>query len=159
MVHAEIHIREATLRDGPELMALIRAAMADYARASGISTLLESQMETLDDIQAHILSDHVLVAEHRGRLAGTVRLVSNGGRTAYFSRFAVLPSLRRTGVGQMVYQAAEDWLRSKGFTTVWLHTAMTNKPLVDFYESRGFRLIEESAARGYPRGTFQKDFK
>lgn len=155
--HAEVLIRQAKLEDAPELLALIRIAMAVYARKSGIATLLEAQTETLDELKAHLLSDHVLVAEHRGRLIGTVRLVHDGGDTAYFSRFAVLPTLQQTGLGKLIYQAAEDWLASQGVRTVCLHTALTNQPLVAFYESRGFRLIETKTARGYPRGTFQKE--
>jgi ribosomal protein S18 acetylase RimI-like enzyme len=157
MVHAEILIRQAVAADGPELLALIRIAMAVYTRNSGISTPLESQLETLDEMLAHIQADHVIVAEHRGHLAGTVRLVHGEDDSAYFSRFAVLPALQRSGVGQMLYQAAENWLCSNGIRTVKLHTALTNLPLVAFYEARGFRLIKESTGRGYPRGTFLKD--
>lgn len=155
--HAEVLIRQAHPEDAPELLALIRIAMAVYARKSGIATLLESQLETLDELKAHLLSDHVLVAEHRGKLIGTVRLIHDGGDTAYFSRFAVLPALQQTGLGRLIYQAAEEWLASQGVRSIRLHTALTNQPLVAFYESRGFKLIETNTARGYPRGTFQKD--
>jgi ribosomal protein S18 acetylase RimI-like enzyme len=157
MVQSEIQVRQACAADGPELLALIRIAMAVYARNSGISTLLESQLETLDDLQAHIRSDMVFVAEYRNRLVGTVRLVHGEDDSAYFCRFAVLPAVHASGVGKVLYQAAEDYLRRQGVRTVLLHTALTNRPLVAFYTARGFRLIKESAERGYPRGTFQKD--
>ena len=133
--------------------------MAVYARNSGISAVLESQLETLDDMLAHIHSDVVYVAERRGRLVGTVRLVCGEDGSAYFCRFAVLPDVQRGGVGKEIYRTAENYLRSQGMRTVRLHTALTNKPLVAFYEARGFRLIEESTGRGYPRGTFQKDLE
>jgi GNAT superfamily N-acetyltransferase len=157
VVQADIIIRQAVAADGPELLALIRIAMAVYARNSGISTMLESQLETQDELLAHIQADHVLVAVHRGRLAGTVRLVRGEDDCAYFSRFAVMPFLQRSGVGGMLYQAAEVWLRREGIRTVKLHTALANLPLVAFYEARGFRLVKKSTDRGYPRGTFQKD--
>ncbi len=157
MTHqADIHIRQAVLADGPELLSLIRTAMADYAKKSGIDAPLESQTETLAELLVHLQSDFVLVAEHRGRLIGTVRLVHGEDDSAYFSRFAVLPALHQTGVGKLLYQAAEVWLKSRGVRTIILHTALSNLPLVAFYQSRGFQLIEKSTARGYPRGTFQK---
>jgi ribosomal protein S18 acetylase RimI-like enzyme len=157
MLKADINIRQAVPTDAPELLSLIRAAMAVYARRSGITTPLESQLETEDDLLAHIATDHVLVAVHCGRLTGTVRLVRCSDGSACFSRFAVLPHFERSGVGGMVYQAAEDWLKSAAIRTVRLHTALTNKALVAFYEARGFCLEKTSAERGYPRGTFRKD--
>ncbi|HBP38652.1 MAG TPA: hypothetical protein DD640_07920 [Clostridiales bacterium] len=158
MSRADICIRQATSADGPELLELIRIAMAVYARNSEISTLLDSQKETLDELLDHMRSDHVLVAEHRGRLVGTVRLILRGNGEAYFSRFAVLPALQQSGVGKLLYQAAEDWLRLNGVQTIKLHTALTNMPLVAFYRSRGFELQETKTARGYPRGLFVKKF-
>lgn len=157
MTRADITIRQAEAADGPELLELIRVAMAVYAKNSGINTLLESQAETLEDITEHIRTDHVLVAENRGRLAGTVRLVFAGEGLAYFSRFAVLPVFHRSGVGKMLCEAAENWLRAQSVRKVRLYTALSNPPLVAFYESRGFRLTEKSTSRGYPRGTFEKE--
>jgi len=157
MTQGDLLIRQAIDADAPELLELIRIAMAVYARNSGIGSLLESQLETLDELIAHLHADHVLVAERRGHLVGTVRLVHGEDDTAYFSRFAVLPSLHLSGVGKRIYQAAEEWLRSQGVHYVRLHTALTNQPLVSFYESRGFSLIEIKTTRGYPRGLFQKE--
>ena len=157
MTQGELHIRQATDADAPELLELIRIAMAVYARNSGIGTLLESQLETLDELLAHLRADHVLVAERRGRLIGTVRLIHGEDDTAYFSRFAVLPSLHLSGVGKRLYLTAESWLRSQGVHYVRLHTALSNEPLVAFYKSRGFQLIETKTTRGYPRGLFQKE--
>jgi N-acetylglutamate synthase-like GNAT family acetyltransferase len=156
MTHADIMIRQANDSDGPELLALIRIAMAVYARNSGISTVLDAQRETLDDLLVHLKTDHVLVAEHRGRLIGTVRLILAEDGSAYFSRFAVLPALQQSGVGKLLYQRAEEWLRGCGVQTIRLHTALTNQPLVAFYRSRGFELVETKTARGYPRGLFEK---
>ncbi len=153
----EISIRQAVPADAPEIRALVQKAMAVYAHNSGITTPLESQLESLAEQVAQNQADHVLVVERHGRLIGSVRLVHGEDDSAYFSRFAVLPSLQRSGVGRQLYQVAEAWLKSRGVRTIRLHTALSNQPLVDFYLARGFRLIKESTDRGYPRGTFQKD--
>ena len=157
MTRAEIIIRQATPDDGPELLALIRIAMAVYARNSGISSLLDAQRETLDELLGHIRTDYVLVAEHRGKLAGTVRLNVGSDHAAYFSRFAVMPALQQTGVGKMLYQEAEAYLRDRQVHSICLHTALTNQPLVAFYQARGFVLTETRTDRGYPRGLFVKN--
>lgn len=157
MTGSDTIIRQAVDADAPELLELIRIAMAVYAHNSGIGTLLDSQRETLDELVAHLHADHVLVAERRGRLVGTVRLVHRmDSDIAYFSRFAVLPDLHLGGVGSLLYKAAEAWLLDHGARIIRLHTALTNESLVSFYQSRGFHLIETKTARGYPRGLFQK---
>ncbi len=154
-----ITIRQATAADLDQLLSLVHDAMTVYARQSGITQPLESLCEDKTDMLEHIKTDHVLVAERNGQLAGTVRLVRHGARTAYFSRFAVLPHLRQTGVGRKLYEAAEIWLQSHGFLYVVLHTALTNEPLVAFYQARGFHLVHCTYDRGYPRGTFAKEIK
>lgn len=152
-----LFIRQATEADADALFALIQRAMAVYAIDSGIRGLLDSQKETLEDLKKHIADDYVLVALRRGRLVGTVRLVHKDSACAYFSRFAVLPHIRQTGIGRSLYLAAEGWLRANGYRQVILHTALTNPDLVAFYKARGFMLQSTSNERGYPRGTFRKN--
>ena len=154
-----ITIRQATEADLYPLLSLVHDAMTVYARQSGITQPLESLCEDKADMLYHIQTDYVLVAERNGQMAGTVRLVRHGVSTAYFSRFAVLPHLRQTGVGRKLYEAAEAWLQSNGYVYVVLHTALTNEPLVSFYQARGFHLIHCAYDRGYPRGTFAKDIR
>ena len=156
-MHAEINIRPATPADSAELLRLIQWAMQVYAANSGITASLDAMRETEDDLKRHIIQNHVLVAEHKNVLIGTVRLIDLGNGHAYFSRFAVHPHLQQTGVGKLIYQAAEEWLCQQNFRTVELHTALTNEPLVNFYRSRGFDLVETDDSRGYPRGLFRKN--
>lgn len=155
-MHAEIMIRQAVEEDSLDLLSLIRAAMTLYAARSGIDTPLESLQENLADVRQHIRQDHVLVAEHKGHLIGTVRLVLRDDDIAYFSRFAVHPQLQQTGVGRMLFQAAEQWLRNQGIRVIELHTALSNQELVKFYQARGFDLVSAENTRDYARGLFRK---
>lgn len=157
MTHAEILIRPASQAEAADILHLVQWAMQVYASQSGITSPLDSQQETLTDMQRHIREDHVLVAEHKGHLIGTVRLVRLSDKTAYFSRFAVHPHLQRTGVGRMLYDAADIWLRQHQFAAVELHTALSNAGLVAFYQGRGFILVESENSRGYTRGRFRKE--
>lgn len=156
-MHAEIKIRPAIPAESAALLKLIQWAMQVYAINSGITASLDAMLETEEDLKRHIVQNHVLVAEHRGELIGTVRLIDRGNGRAYFSRFAVHPHLQQTGVGKMIYQAAETWLIDQHFRTVELHTALTNEPLVKFYRARGFSNVETDHSRGYPRGLFRKE--
>ena len=130
--------------------------MAVYARQSGIETPLDAELETMADVQVHIAQAEVLVAEQDGQLIGTVRLVRQDHDTAWFTRFAVLPDRQRSGIGQMLFQSAEERLCMSGCQQVLLHTALTNQNLVTFYQTRGFSLLDTNYERGYPRGLFIK---
>lgn len=149
-------IRQATADDVDALYTLIHEAMQVYALQSGITRPLDALCETKETLKNHIQKDHVLVAVREGQLIGTVRLVRHGVRTAYFSRFAVLPHLRQTGVGKKLYATAEQWLYQQHFDYVVLHTALSNETLVAFYQARGFHLMHTTFDRGYARGTFAK---
>lgn len=152
-----IEIRKAVAADADALYRLIQQAMRVYALQSGITGSLESLQESADDMLRYVENDMVMVAVRDGQLVGTVRLVRQDRATAWLTRFAVQPHMHQTGVGRMLYQAAEIWLRQAGFRDVSLHTALNNQALVAFYQARGFQLISSDHSRGYPRGLLRKD--
>lgn len=154
--NASVIIRRAIETDASELLIVIRSAMALYARQSGIETPLDAELETIEDLKIHINTDTVLVAERDGELVGTVRLVREDNDTAWFTRFAVLPTYQRSGIGQRLFEASEQYLRQMGCRAVYLHTALTNQALVSFYKAKGFVLQDVAYDRGYPRGCFVK---
>jgi GNAT superfamily N-acetyltransferase len=182
MINADLLIRQANIKDAEQVMALIRRAMTVYAHNSKIESSLESLTETIHDIKQGIIDNYVLVAENRdGDLAGTVKLLlpvpmddlpdvaqeqitdiadcnkrQSAVYAAWFTRFAVIPELHASGVGKLIYQAAEDYLVSQGISIIMLHTANTNRRLVNFYQARGFILAETDNSRGYERGLYIK---
>lgn len=156
---AEIRIRKANEGDIPELVDLIKTAMAHYAQISGIPTVLDSQRETEVDVRRHIEEDTVLVAEGHGCIVGTARLSLNADGTAYFSRFAVAHGRRQSGIGKMLLMVAADLLRDMGAREVLLHTAIANQALVGLYCRQGFELVSVAHDRGYARGLFRKKLR
>lgn len=169
LINTDLLIRKANIEDAAAVMALIRRAMTVYARNSGISSKLESLEESLEDITASIRNHYVMIAENRDGIVGTVRLILPASdefpdscqdlepsETAWFSRFAVMPELQAAGAGRLLYQAAESYLEDKGIKNVLLYTALSNQRLVDFYQSRDFKLLSSENNRGYTRGLFFK---
>ncbi len=155
----QVRIRKATAEDAPAITALLRTSMAQYAEASGIPTLLDAQRESEADVRCHIEDDLVLVAETPESIDGTVRLHLEPDGTAYFSRFAVAPGRRKTGIGKYLLLVAVELLVEAGATEMLLHTAIANQPLVTLYTNQGFELIDVSYDRGYARGLFRKVLK
>lgn len=155
-MNSSVRIRKATEADAPAIASLLRTSMAQYAEVSGIPTMLDAQRETEADILHHIQQDLVLVAETPGSIDGTVRLRLENDKKAYFSRFAVAPNRRKTGIGKHLLMVAVDLLSEAGADEILLHTAISNQPLVALYTSQGFELVSVSHDRGYARGLFRK---
>jgi ribosomal protein S18 acetylase RimI-like enzyme len=99
-----VTIREARPNEVGEVLALWRAADA-----------LPSVTDTVDDVRRIVESDRawLLVAEHGGRLAGTLIATFDGWR-GHLYRLAVLPELRRRGFATALVRAGEERLRAAG---------------------------------------------
>lgn len=164
-------LRKATPADAKALRALIREAMSSYCVDSNISPdILESMHESEEDIAIKTTKRDVLIlsAEATGELLGTITLhqipspspratIKDGyvENVLYISRFAVCNSLRGTGLGVMLIDEAYNIAKSLGLSKLVLHTAITNKGMVDFYIKRGFELVSSDNYRGYERGLFE----
>ena len=130
--------------------------MIKYAEDSSIPGTLPSLLETQSDIENYISSDCVLIAFIGQQAVGTIRLCGISPDKAEISRFAVIPSIQKTGIGGRLFVSAEKYLRESGYSYVNLHTALDNKVLLNFYISRGFVVESESTQSGYRRGMLHK---
>jgi len=79
-----------------------------------------------------------------GRIAGFI--VVHGGPTGHVITIDVEPGARRSGVGSLLLQAAEDRLCAAGSSAVGLETAVDNLTALSFYKRHGYSVI-----RTWPR--------
>ena len=75
-------------------------------------------------------------------------------KTFYISRFSVEEKYRKTGLGIDLMAKAIELARNAGADCILLHSAATNKNMVEFYAKRGFDLLDSENSRGYMRGLF-----
>jgi ribosomal protein S18 acetylase RimI-like enzyme len=68
-----------------------------------------------------------------------VRQDVTGAERGHIADVAVIPAARRTGVGQALVQAGEDWARERGLTILGLDVWSTNERALAFYERTGYR--------------------
>jgi ribosomal-protein-alanine N-acetyltransferase len=54
----------------------------------------------------------------------------------------VLPQARRSGIGSLLMEAAEERLRAQGCASVFLETAVDNLPALKFYKRRGYFVLK-----------------
>jgi ribosomal protein S18 acetylase RimI-like enzyme len=78
------------------------------------------------------------------RVAGFI--VAHSAPTGHIITIDVLPATRRSGIGSMLLQAAEDRLRAAGSKAVGLETAVDNLAALSFYKRHGYSVI-----RTWPR--------
>ena len=166
-------IRIATVNDAAEVSRLLKSAMLTYCADSGISSsMLEAMTESVESVADRIIRQTCLVAESNGKIVGSICLkrvenpiiynfsdktlsfLEKAGPSYYISRFAVIQNYRKTGLGIDLITKALDMAREDGTKCVLLHSAATNKSMVEFYGKRGFELIDSESSRGYKRGLF-----
>jgi len=113
----------------PPGIAYSRPELKAYVRHRNSFTLVASE-------DAHDVKD--------GRIAGFI--VALSAPVGHIITIDVLPAARRSGVGSMLLQAAEDRLRAGGSKAVGLETAVDNLSALSFYKRHGYSVI-----RTWPR--------
>lgn len=73
-------------------------------------------------------------------------IVAHGGATGHVITIDVMKAERRSGVGSLLLQAAEERLRLAGCDAVGLETAVDNLAALNFYKRHGYNVI-----RTWPR--------
>jgi ribosomal protein S18 acetylase RimI-like enzyme len=81
--------------------------------------------------------DLFIVAEHQGRVVGTV-LGGFDGRRGLIYHLAVEPGFRVHGVGGKLMQEVEARLAQKGCIKAYLLVTLENEEVIPFYEKRGW---------------------
>ena len=166
-------IRIANVTDAEGVSRLLKSAMLTYCTDSGIaSSMLEAMTESVESVADRIIRQTCLIAICEGEIVGsicikrvenpiiynfsdkTLSFLEKAGPSYYISRFAVIQSYRKTGLGIDLITRALDIAREAGSKCVLLHSAATNKNMVEFYCKRGFELIDSENSRGYMRGLF-----
>ncbi|MCC6694642.1 MAG: GNAT family N-acetyltransferase [Candidatus Hydrogenedentes bacterium] len=84
------------------------------------------------------------VALAEGELVGTI-LCGHDGRRGFIYHLAVVPHLRRRGIGTALADAAVNALQSNGIHRCHLFVLADNQEGMDFWLSRHWRLRDEIA--------------
>lgn len=131
-----------------ELTDMIHRAFAPLAEA-GMSYLGSYQDEAMTRWRCG--RGECWVAEGDGRLVGTITwrhdpmddepVLFLRREVAVFGQLAVDPALQRHGLGGRLLDTAERRAREKGYEVMACDTAVPNRPLIDFYLRRGYRVV------------------
>ena len=91
--------------------------------------------------------ERIWIADHAGRVAGSVAIVSAAEDVAQLRWFLVDPSARGTGLGRRMLAEAVAFSRAAGYQRVMLTTVAGLAAASHLYRQAGFELIHASPAR------------
>ena len=105
-------------------------------RLSGLTIKASDSLVEIEKLQA-LNPNRFLVAESNMGMVGTV-IGAFEGRRAWIYHLAVLPHVRRRGVGQLLIREIERLLYTDGAMKVNLLVEPENKVAAHFYRSMGY---------------------
>jgi len=132
---ANIIIRATVETDLSELLDIQKAAFMRYT-----DWLLPEQIpplnETLDDVRKDFQNKHILVAEVKGRVGGSVRYMIKAG-VCILEKLSVVPELQGSGIGRALVTEVEKQARDKAHK-IYLETGLLADNLLRFYTKLGY---------------------
>ena len=143
---APISIRPARARELREIAALFAPALEPY-RGSGSDWILDAYLAELVDVRPRFEEAEVLVAEHHGRVVGTIAFYAGRsprgleqppGRLGRISRARGAPRMRGAGIGKALVQHCIERTRNVGAETLGIHTISLLTDAVRLYQRLGF---------------------
>jgi ribosomal protein S18 acetylase RimI-like enzyme len=131
-------LREATVRDIPEMIEVVNAAFEEEA------FFVDRPRTHTAQLEEQLGSGHFLLAYEGARLMASVYYEVRGER-GYIGMLAVRPGHQRSGLGRAVMQAAEQSLRGLGCRIAELTVVNVRTGLPPIYRKLGYRetAIEE----------------
>lgn len=154
-----INIRPATAGDEPLLAELISRAFADVARRFGL-TPQNCPKHPSNCTQDWINGDQqrgavYYVLELGGKAAGCVAMENAPHGMVYLERLAVLPTHRRSGLGNILLEHVIGQSRVLGADKVGIGIIAAQEDLKAWYARRGFR---ETSTRQFEHLPFDVTF-
>ena len=125
---APCRIRPGSLADAPALAELERACFSDPWTAAGIRETI--QYET----------SRSFVALESDRIVGYV-IARISGMEGEILDLAVLPEVRRRGIGRQLLRTVRENLHSDGVRELFLEVRESNQPAIELYRAHGFRPV------------------
>ena len=124
----------------PPGIAYSKQELKAYVRHRGVFTLVAAGAQDGKIDRGQTDRGHT----EDGKIAGFI--VVHDGSTGHIITIDVIASARRSGVGSLLLQAAEDRLSAGGSRAVGLETAVDNLAALSFYKRHGYNVI-----RTWPR--------
>jgi ribosomal protein S18 acetylase RimI-like enzyme len=126
-----LHTRIATAADRDRLIPLINEAFA-------VETFMTGPRTDPERLAASMQKGAILLAEDQsGQPVASIYVEARGDR-GYAGMLAVSPARQRSGIGSLMMQAAEDYLRARGCAALDITVLSLRTELPPIYRAYGF---------------------
>lgn len=140
-----VTVRDAEPGEHDAIRAVLDAAYRQYA-AMVPAAVFDPYIADILDLDSRARAGRLLVAEHAGRIVGTVTFYEDAAAEgvgwpagwAGLRALGVDPAARARGIGRLLMDACVDRARQAGATILCLHTATIMTTAVALYERMGF---------------------
>ncbi len=145
--------------DIPNIRVLVNSAYKELADL-GLNYTATFQDEQIT--RERISKGRAFILEKNNQLIGSVILKKEnwftGKNSAYVSQLAILPGLKKQGLGSLLMDLCEDIAAKEGYEAIQLDTAKPAGHLVTWYLKRGYKIVGESKWEGktYESWIFEK---
>lgn len=144
-------LREATARDLPAMVDVIRRAFEEYR--GRLDPPSSAHAETEEVLGRKLATARAAVIERDTRIVGCIFFREEPDRI-YLSRLAVLPEFRRQGLGDALLAFAEEWARGRGLSRAYLGVRIVLHAQQNYYARRGYQVVGEAAHPGFTAPTY-----
>ena len=150
MSETQLRLRPAQPQDVQAISECIAAAYEHWIPHIG-----QKPAPMLQDYAAVIQTDHVVVAEQDGEIAG-VLVLRETSEGFLVDNVAVLPSRKGPGVGKALLVHAEREARKRGYTSLYLYTHERMAENIALYARVGYVEVERREEDGFRRVFMRK---
>lgn len=146
-----LQLREAADSDLETIVAVIRAAFAEYE--GRLDPPSGGARDTVESLREKIADGNAVLALLDDQVIGCVFYRPDCDHL-YFGRLAVLPAHRQRGVGRALIAYVEERARTLGLPRIRIGVRIGLPELFAAYERIGYRTIAEHSHEGYAQPTY-----
>jgi putative acetyltransferase len=137
---APVLIRPVEKRDREAVKALVSEVLKEFGFSAEVGGV-ERDLAEMDSRYAGSRAGF-WVAELAGGVVGTVAVRPKDETVCEIKRLYLQPGLRGSGLGQRLYEHAEDFARRAGYRSIWLDSSRRFSRAHALYRRNGFKLVE-----------------
>lgn len=144
-------IRELDEADIPQVVAVIRAAFAEYE--GQLKPPSSTHHKTPEIVQRELEDGGGFVVSNEALIIGCV-FYHNNADYIYLDRLAVLPDYRRCGIARSLIQSVEQHALRQGIAEVRLSVRLVLERQRALYEQLGYAFVSYGTHAGFAQPTF-----
>ena len=145
-----LHLRRALPADAPVVAECVNAAYSQW-----VSRIGRKPWPMLQDYRVVVETEHVVLAEARGEVAGilVLRETPDG---LLVDNVAVFPDCKGRGIGRALLVHAEQEARTRGHASLYLYTNEKMTENIAMYSRAGYVEYERRQEEGFSRVFLRK---